>query len=77
MSSPVAPTSAVSIVPVNPDCDRTPFVALNPEPAIALTKSAILSFLFAFESPASIIAMLSFATSTVAAVKLFKSKSIV
>ena len=55
----------------------TPLVALNPDPAIALTKSAILSFLLALLSFASIIEMLSFATSTVAAVNSFKSNATV
>ena len=59
------------------DIASTPFVALSPEPAIALTKSAIDSFLLPFESPASTIAILSAATSTAAAVSSFKSNAIV
>ena len=52
----------------------TPSVAVNPEPAIADTRSAIASFLLEL-SPASIIAILSAATSTVAPVNSFKSNA--
>ena len=51
-----------------------PELSDNPVPAIPDTKSEIASF-FELLSPASIIAMLSFATSTVAAVNSFKSKA--
>ena len=54
---------------------RTPFVADKPSPAIAFTTSETASFLLAFESFASIIAILSFATSTAAAVNSFKSNA--
>ena len=50
-----------------------PELAERPDPAIALTKSAILSFLLPFESSASIRAILSFATFTVAVDNSFKS----
>ena len=53
---------------------RTPLVADKPSPAIAVTTSATASFLELL-SPASIIAILSFATSTAAAVSSFKSNA--
>ena len=58
----------VSAIPKVPD------VAVKFVPAIPDAKSAILSFLELL-SPPSIIAMLSAATSTVAAVSSFKSKA--
>ena len=70
---PLKPLPAVTALmsPVS-DIANTPPDALSPEPAIADTKSAIASF-FELLSPASIIAILSFATSTVAADSSFKS----
>ena len=53
---------------------RTPFVAVIPDPAIAVAKSANDSFLLPL-SVASINAILSFATSTATAVNSFRSKS--
>ena len=53
---------------------RTPDEAARPFPAIAVTKSAILSFLELLSS-ASIIAMLSLATATSAAVSSFRSSA--
>ena len=50
-------------------------MALNPAPAIALTKSAMLSFLPELLSLASIKAILSSLTSTVADVSSFKSNA--
>ena len=52
---------------------RTPFVAEIPVPAIPVTISAIVSFLEVL-SVASMIATLSFATSTAAAVNSFRSR---
>ena len=71
--SPLPPVTAL-ISPVS-DIANTPSVASSPEPAIALTKSAILSFLLPFEALASIIAMLSALTSTTAAVNSLRSNA--
>ena len=54
---------------------NVPELAVRFVPAIPDTKSAMLSFLLPFESFASIIATLSFATSTVAAVNSFRSSA--
>ena len=71
---PVKPSPAVtpSMSPV--EADNTPAVAVIPVPAIADAKSAMLSF-FELLSPASIIAILSFATSTAAAVSSLRSSA--
>ena len=81
MTSPVVPppvkplpATTDDISPVS-DILNTPLDALSPEPAMAVTKSAIDSFLLPFESLASIKTILSFATSTVAAVSSFKSNA--
>ena len=73
---PVKPLPATTddISPVS-DILNTPLDAFNPEPAMADTKSAIVSFLLAFESLASINTTLSFATSTVAAVNSSRSRA--
>ena len=68
------PATTEEMSPVS-DIASTPFVAVNPLPAIPDTKSVTLSFLEALESLASIIAILSFATSITAAVNSFKSIS--
>ena len=56
------------------DMLNCPELAVRPVPAIALTKSAIDSFLLEL-SPASIIAILSASGATVAAVNSFKSRT--
>ena len=54
---------------------NVPELAVKLVPAIPATKSTILSFLLPFESFASIIAILSFATSTAAAESSFRSSA--
>ena len=68
------PAVTALISPVS-DILNCPELADKPDPAIALTKSATLSFLLPFESSASIRTMLSFATFIVAAVNSFKSNA--
>ena len=54
---------------------NAPLDALRPSPAIIVARSAIDSFLLAFEEPPSMIAILSAEGSTVAAVNSFKSNA--
>ena len=72
---PLRPSPAVTALmsPVS-EMLNCPELAESPDPAIALTKSAIDSFLLEL-SPASIIAILSASTATVAAVNSFKSNA--
>ena len=70
---PERPSPAVTPV-ISAVVERTPFVAVIFVPAIAVARSAIVSFLLEL-SPASIIAILSFATSTAAAVNSFRSNA--
>ena len=72
---PVKPAPAVTpdINPVSVKLN-CPLAAVKPVPAIPATKSAMLSF-FELLSSASMIAILSFATLTVAAVNSFKSSA--
>ena len=69
---PVKPEPATTLVMSPTVVDRTPLVAVIPVPAIAVAISANDSFLELL-SEASIIATLSFAISTEAAVSSFKS----